>query len=59
LVISLEKLLFLKCLAIKIPKYERDVKMIVSKLIEMQYGGMKWHEYFNETFKDEQRVEKI
>ena len=38
LIISLEKLLFLKTLAIHDPKNERDVKLIVKKLLDIQYG---------------------
>lgn len=37
-VISLEKLLFLKTLAISEPKYEKDVRMIVKKIHDIQYG---------------------
>jgi hypothetical protein len=36
-VISLEKLLFLKALGIKEPKYERDLRLIVEKIILDQY----------------------
>jgi hypothetical protein len=36
-VISLEKLLFLKALGIKEPKYERDLRLIVEKIIVDQY----------------------
>ena len=37
-VIALEKLLFLKSLAIAEPKYERDVRLIVRKIHDIQYG---------------------
>lgn len=37
-VISLEKLLFLKTLAIAVPKYEQDVRLIVKKIEAIQYG---------------------
>ncbi|MCW3978607.1 MAG: hypothetical protein NWF12_02555 [Candidatus Bathyarchaeota archaeon] len=37
LVISLEKLLFLKALAIKEPKYEEDLRLIVDRIIKDQY----------------------
>ncbi len=37
-VISLEKLLFLKTLAIRELKYERDVHLIVEKIHRNQYG---------------------
>ena len=37
-VISLEKLLFLKALAISEPKYEQDVRLIVEKIHNIQYG---------------------
>ena len=36
-VISLEKLLFLKALAMKVPKYHRDLELIVDQLLQMQY----------------------
>lgn len=36
-VISLEKLLFLKALGIKEAKYERDLRLIVEKIIRAQY----------------------
>lgn len=38
LIISLEKLLFLKTLAIGKPKYLKDVKLIVKKIIDKQYA---------------------
>lgn len=37
-IISLEKLLFLKALAISEPKYERDVRLIVDRIQNIQYG---------------------
>jgi hypothetical protein len=37
-IISLEKLLFLKALAISEPKYEQDVHLIVKKIHNIQYG---------------------
>ena len=37
-IISLEKLLFLKALAIAEPKYEQDVRLIVAKIHDIQYG---------------------
>lgn len=37
-IISLEKLLFLKALAMDIPKYEQDVRLIVKKILAIQYG---------------------
>jgi hypothetical protein len=37
LIISLEKLLFLKALAMKEPKYHRDLELIVDKLLQLQY----------------------
>jgi hypothetical protein len=37
-VISLEKLLFLKALAISEIKYEQDVRLIVEKIHNIQYG---------------------
>ena len=38
-IISLEKLLFLKALAISEPKFEQDVKLIVGKIRDIQYGN--------------------
>jgi len=38
LVISLERLLFLKALAMKEPNYERDLRLIVKKILDIQYG---------------------
>lgn len=38
LVISLEKLLFLKALAIQQPKNERDLRLIVKKILDIQYN---------------------
>ena len=37
-IISLEKLLFLKALAISERKYEQDVRLIVNKVHNIQYG---------------------
>ena len=37
-IISLEKLLFLKALAMEIPKYEEDLKMIVKLVLNKAYG---------------------
>jgi hypothetical protein len=37
-IISLEKLLLLKALAMDIPKYEQDVRLIVKKILAIQYG---------------------
>lgn len=37
-VISLERLLFLKALGISVPKYEQDVRLIVQKIANIQYG---------------------
>lgn len=36
-IVSLEKLLFLKALAIKIPKYQKDLKLIVQKILDDRY----------------------
>jgi hypothetical protein len=36
LVISLEKLLFLKALAMKVPKYHRDLELIVARILRDQ-----------------------
>lgn len=38
MIISLEKLLFLKALAISEAKYEQDVRLIVEKIHNIQYG---------------------
>ena len=38
LVVSLERLLFLKTLAISVEKNERDVRLIVKKINAIQYG---------------------
>ena len=37
LIISLEKLLFLKALAMKVPKYHRDLELIVEQVLQIQY----------------------
>ena len=37
-IISLEKLLLLKALAMGIPKYEQDVRLIVKKILAIQNG---------------------
>ena len=37
LVISLEKLLFLKALAMEIPKYHRDLELVVEKVLQEAY----------------------
>jgi hypothetical protein len=37
-IVSLEKLLFLKALAIAEPKYEQDIRLIVKKIHNVQYG---------------------
>ena len=37
LVISLEKLLFLKALAMKEPKYHHDLELIVDQVLQIQY----------------------
>ena len=39
LVISLEKLLFLKALAMEIPKYHTDLELVVKKILENAYQG--------------------
>lgn len=46
-VISLEKLLFMKALAISEPKYEQDVRLIVEKIHNIQYGK---DEMFDERY---------
>lgn len=38
IVVSLDRLLFLKALAIASPKNERDVRLLVSKINAIQYG---------------------
>ncbi len=37
-VISLDRLLFLKALGLSEPKYERDLRLIVQKITDIQYG---------------------
>ena len=37
-VISLEKLLFLKALTMEIPKYHRDLELVVRKVLDIAYG---------------------
>lgn len=37
-VIHLNKLLFMKTLAIDMEKYEKDVRLIVQKILDIQYG---------------------
>lgn len=46
-VISLEKLLFMKALAISEAKYEQDVRLIVKKIHNIQYGK---DEMFDERY---------
>ena len=36
-IVSLEKLLFMTALAMKKPKYKRDLELIVDKVIQLQY----------------------
>jgi hypothetical protein len=43
-IISLEKLLFLKTLAIAESKYEQDVRLIVKKIQDIQYGKDKTYD---------------
>ena len=38
LVISLEKLLFLKALAMEVPKYLRDLELVVDRVLKNAYG---------------------
>ncbi|MDR0305732.1 MAG: hypothetical protein LBI42_02725 [Chitinispirillales bacterium] len=38
IIISLEKLLFLKALAMKIPKYHKDLELIVELVLKKAYG---------------------
>jgi hypothetical protein len=42
LIISLDRLLFLKALGMKVPKYHRDLELIVEKALQVQYE--KYHE---------------
>jgi hypothetical protein len=37
-IISLEKLLFLKAMGMQVPKYEADLRLIVQKILDIQYG---------------------
>lgn len=55
-VISLEKLLFLKTLAISEPKYEQDVRLIVEKIHNIQYGK---DDRFNPTHFQSQTSEQF
>ena len=41
LVVSLEKLLFLKALGMEIPKYHRDMELIVKKILDIAYNTEK------------------
>lgn len=38
IVISLEKLLFLKSLAMEIPKYHKDLELVVKRILDKAYG---------------------
>ena len=38
LIVSLEKLLFLKAIAMKIPKYLNDLELVVDKILKIAYG---------------------
>lgn len=38
LIVSLEKLLFLKAIAMKIPKYHKDLELIVDLVLKKAYG---------------------
>ena len=40
LVISLEKLLFLKALAMEVPKYLRDLELVVDRILKKAYGKL-------------------
>ncbi len=42
LIISLEKLLFLKALAMNKSKYRKDLKLIVQKFLDIQYDDEEW-----------------
>ena len=46
LIISLEKLLFLKALAMKEEKYHNDLKLIVQKILDNQYDNVEWKEKY-------------
>jgi len=46
-IISIEKLLFLKALAMKEEKYHRDLELIVKKILEEKYAV--WWEQLSET----------
>ena len=41
LIISLEKLLFLKALAMEIPKYHKDLELVVKKVLDKAYENYK------------------
>lgn len=38
LVVSLEKLLFMKALAMEVPKYHKDLELVVKKVLDKAYG---------------------
>ncbi len=45
-IISLEKLLFLKALAMSKKKYRKDLKLIVQKFLDDQYDDPEWKEQY-------------
>ena len=45
-IISLEKLLFLKALAMNKKKYRKDLKLIVQKFLDDQYDDEEWKEKY-------------
>lgn len=47
-IISLEKLLFLKALAMKEKKYHKDLQMIVQKFMDNQYNNPEWKEKYEQ-----------
>ena len=46
LIISLEKLLFLKALAMSKRKYHKDLKLIVQKILDDKYDDEEWKEKY-------------
>lgn len=46
LIISLEKLLFLKALAMSKKKYHKDLKLIVQKILDDKYDDEEWKEKY-------------
>ena len=52
-IISLEKLLFLKALAMKVEKYHQDLELIVKKILDEKYAL--WWQQLSETQREQYR----